>query len=120
MYLTDPLDEFAITATLIGLLLGGYFVYKTYQQDKYENVEVSTGPYRSISRLKFIILFGIVLLYPLIMKVLFGVSHPIPGLSNSFVPDLIGLIGSGLIWISICAAIMIYFAGLTNIYRRHK
>lgn len=103
MYLSDPLDEFAIIITLIGLILGGHFVYKAIRHDRDDKAVLAAFD-EAIRRLKFVLAFASIFLYPLIIKVILGIYHPISALDESFLPDLLGLIGLGLIWISVCAA----------------
>lgn len=117
MYLTDPLDEFAIITTLIGLALGGYFAYKANRQDEDEKavLDVFDDAFR---RLKFVFALANIFLYPLIIKVVLGIYHPIPALAESFLPDLLGLIGLGLIWISICSVSIIFINRLIFVHRK--
>jgi hypothetical protein len=103
MYLSDPLDEFAIVTTLIGLLLGGYFAYRAIRHDR-DNKAVLAAFGEAFRHLKFVFALANIFLYPLIIKVILGIYHPISALAESFLPDLLGLIGLGLIWISVCAA----------------
>jgi hypothetical protein len=103
MYLSDPLDEFAIITTLIGLVLGGYFAYRAIRHDRDDKAVLAAFD-EAFPRLKIVFALANIFLYPLIIKVILGIYHPISALSESFLPDLLGLIGLGLIWISVCAA----------------
>lgn len=119
MYLSDPLDEFAVITTLIGLFLGGYFAYKATRTDRDGKIVLEAFD-KAIPRLKFVFAFSNILLYPLIIKVILGLYYPIPALSGSSLSVFLGLLGLGLIWISICSAAAVYVMKFILIHREQK